>query len=159
MKWFFEDVWPIIADRGYRVKIVGQVSMLVRKNLPEIYEAFESLFVGQLADLAPTYRAARCVFAPMVSGTGISIKTIEALALGKPFVGTSMAYRGMPMERIAKFGLQAQDTPQAFADAIVKALSNERTAASASRAAYEDLFSPKASFSSRDEILRIATAP
>jgi glycosyltransferase involved in cell wall biosynthesis len=159
MKWFFEDVWPIIADRGYRVKIVGQVSMLVRKNLPEIYEAFESLFVGQLADLAPTYRAARCVFAPMVSGTGISIKTIEALALGKPFVGTSMAYRGMPMERIAKFGLQAQDTPQAFADAIVKALSNERTAASASRAAYEDLFSPKASFSSRDEILRIATTP
>ena len=159
MKWFFEDVWPIIADRGYSVKIVGQVSMLVRQSLPEIYEAFGSLFVGPIADLAPTYRAARCVFAPMISGTGISIKTIEALALGKPFIGTSMAFRGMPMDRIAKFGLQPQDTPRTFADAIVKALSNERTAANASRLAYESLFSPKAAFSSRDEVLRIATKP
>jgi glycosyltransferase involved in cell wall biosynthesis len=159
MKWFFEEVWPIFADRGYRVKIVGQVSMLVRKNLPEIYEVFGSLFVGPIADLAPVYRAARCVFAPMRSGTGISIKTIEALALGKPFVGTSMAYRGMPMDRIAKFGLQPQDTPQAFADAIEKALSDERTAAEASHLAYENIFSPKAAFSSRDEVFRIATAP
>ncbi|MGA9584548.1 MAG: glycosyltransferase family 4 protein [Terracidiphilus sp.] len=159
MKWFFEEVWPIIADRGYSVKIVGQVSMLVRQSLPEIYEAFKSLFVGPIADLAPAYRAARCVIAPMVSGTGISIKTIEALALGKPFVGTSMAYRGMPMDQIAKFGLQPRDTPAAFADAIVEVLSNERAAASASRVAYENLFSPKAAFSSRDEILRIATRP
>jgi glycosyltransferase involved in cell wall biosynthesis len=159
MKWFFEEVWPIIADRGYRVKIVGQVSMLVRKNLPEIHEAFGSLFVGPVADLAPVYRAARCVFAPMISGTGISIKTIEALALGKPFIGTSMAYRGMPMDRIAKFGLHPQDTPQAFADAIVNALADERMAANASRLVYENLFSPKAAFSSRDEALRIATIP
>jgi glycosyltransferase involved in cell wall biosynthesis len=159
MKWFFEEVWPFIADRGYRVKIVGQVRMLVQKDLPEIYAAFGSLFVGPTADLAPTYRAARCVFAPMISGTGISIKTIEALALGKPFVGTSMAYRGMPIDQIAKFGLQPQDTPQAFADAIVKALSNERTAAKASRLVYENLFSPRTAFASRDEVIRIASTP
>ena len=159
MKWFFGEVWPIIADRGYRVKIVGQVSMLVRKGLPEIYEAFGSLFVGPIADLAPVYRAARCVFAPMISGTGISIKTIEALALGKPFIGTSMAYRGMPMDQIAKFGLQPHDSPQAFADAIVRALSDEKMAANASRLAYENLFSPKAAFSSRDEAVRFVTAP
>jgi|SRR5579863_1606768 len=158
MKWFFEEVWPIIAGRGYRVKIVGQVSMLVRKNLPEIYEAFGSLFVGPIADLAPVYHSARCVFAPMISGTGISIKTIEALALGKPFVGTSMAYRGMPMDRLVQFGLQPYDTPQAFADAIVNALSDERTAAAASHLAYRNLFSVNAAFSSRDEAFRIATA-
>ena len=53
MKWFFEEVWPLIADRGYRLKIVGQVDMLVRKNLPEIYQAFRSHFVGPVAELAP----------------------------------------------------------------------------------------------------------
>jgi glycosyltransferase involved in cell wall biosynthesis len=158
IKWFFEQVWPLIADRGYRIKIVGQIDMLVRKYLPEIYQAFGSYFVGPVAELAPSYRAARCVFAPMVSGTGISIKTIEALALGKPFVGTSKAYRGMPMDRIAQAGLQAHDTPQAFADAIVHALSKEQLAAEASRAAYERLFSKQAAFSSRDEAFRIATA-
>jgi glycosyltransferase involved in cell wall biosynthesis len=158
IKWFFEQVLPLIADRGYRIKIVGQIDMLVRKYLPDIYQAFNSYFVGPIPELAPSYRAARCVFAPMVSGTGISIKTIEALALGKPFVGTSKAYRGMPMDRIERAGLHPHDTPQAFASAIVDALSQEKLAAAASRTAYDALFSKHAAFSSRDEALKLATA-
>jgi glycosyltransferase involved in cell wall biosynthesis len=158
MKWFFEEVWPLIADRGYHVKIVGQVDMLVRRDLPEIYRTFRSLFVGPIPELAPSYRAARCVFAPMVSGTGVSIKTVEALALGKPFVGTSKAFRGMPMDRLEKAGLRAHDTPQEFADAIVDALSREQVASAASRAAYFGIFSKQSVFASRDEALKIATA-
>ena len=158
MKWFFEQVLPLIADRGYSIKIVGQIDMLVRKYLPEIYQAYGSCFVGPLADLAPSYRAARCVFAPMVSGTGISVKTIEALALGKPFVGTSKAYRGMPMDRIAQAGLLAHDTPQDFAEAIVRALSEEQQAARTSRLAYNNIFSKSAAFASRDEALKLATS-
>jgi glycosyltransferase involved in cell wall biosynthesis len=159
MKWFFEQVWPLIADRGYRIKIVGQVEMMVREYLPEIYRDFRAHFVGPVAELAPFYCTARCVFAPMVSGTGISIKTIEALALGKPFVGTSKAFRGMPMDGIRQAGLRAHDVPQAFADAIALALSNEKVAAQASCAAYARLFSKQAAFSSRDEAFRLATAP
>ena len=74
--------------------------------------------MGEVADLAPYYRAARCVIAPMISGSGTSIKTIEALALGKPFVGTSKAFRGMPMEQINKAGLRENDDPESFAAAI-----------------------------------------
>jgi len=158
MKWFFEQVWPLIADRGYSIKIVGQIDMLVRKDLPEIYKAYGSYFVGQVAGLAPYYRAARCVFAPMVSGTGISVKTIEALALGKPFVGTSKAYRGMPMDRIAQAGLQGHDTPQDFANAIAHALSQQRQAGETSRGAYASLFSKRVAFASRDQALRLAVA-
>jgi glycosyltransferase involved in cell wall biosynthesis len=158
IKWFFEQVWPLIAHRGYHLKIVGAIDGLVRQELPELHQAFRSCFVGPTAELAPFYSAARCVIAPMVSGTGISVKTIEALALGKPFVGTSKAYRGMPIDRIEQAGLQAHDTPQAFADAIVQALSAERLASAASRAAYDSLFSRQAAFSSRDEALTIAAA-
>jgi glycosyltransferase involved in cell wall biosynthesis len=154
MKWLFGEVWPLIADRKYRIKIVGRVDMLVRKNLPEIYERFRSNFVGPVEELAPYYRATRCVFAPMISGTGVSIKTIEALALGKPFVGTSRAYRGMPTERLAQAGLQAFDTPQDFADALARALSDEKTFAAASRTAYTTIFSREAAFASRDAALR-----
>jgi glycosyltransferase involved in cell wall biosynthesis len=156
IKWFFEEVWPLIADRGYRVKIVGQVDMLVRKDLPEIYQAFRSLFMGPMPELAPSYKAARCVFAPMVSGTGVSVKTIEALALGKPFVGTSKAFRGMPIDRLEQTGLRAHDSPQEFADAIVDALSREHAASAASRAAYSEIFSRQSVFMARDEVLKIA---
>jgi polysaccharide biosynthesis protein PslH len=160
LKWFFEEVWPLIADRGYCVKIVGQVDLLARTSLPDIYQAYRSCFVGPIAiaELRSTYRAARCVFAPMVSGTGISIKTIEALALGKPFVGTSKAYRGMPMDLISQAGLQAHDSPQDFANAIVNVLSEEQLAAAASRRAYNSVFSKQAAFASRDEALQLATA-
>ena len=160
LEWFFERVWPLIAHRGYVVKIVGQVDLLVRTALPRIYEAYRACFAGPIAiaELRSTYSAARCVFAPMISGTGISIKTIEALALGKPFVGTCKAYRGMPMDLILQAGLQAHDAPSDFADAIVRALSQEQLAAAASRRAYEAVFSKQAAFAARDEALRLASA-
>jgi glycosyltransferase involved in cell wall biosynthesis len=157
VKWFFEQVWPRIADRRYNLKIVGAVRDRVSKDLPEIYKRFRSCFVGRADDLAPYYGAARCVVAPMVSGRGISIKTIEALALAKPFVGTSKAFRGMPMEEIESVGLHPQDDPKAFADAIVNALATENGAGTLSRAAYDRLFSVQASFAARDEAVRIAT--
>jgi polysaccharide biosynthesis protein PslH len=158
MRWFFEKVWPLIAHCGYRIKIVGAIDVLVREELPELYREFRSYFVGPTPELAPYYSAARCVIAPMVSGTGISIKTIEALALGKPFVGTSKAYRGMPMDRIEQAGMRAHDTPIDFAEAIKQALLAEQRASAASRAAYDSLFSNQASFSARDEALKIAVA-
>ncbi len=151
MKWFFADVWPRIAHRNYNLKVVGAVELFVRLFLPKVYEEFRSCFVGEVTDLAPYYRAARSVIAPMVSGTGTSIKTIEALALGKPFVGTSKAYRGMPMEKIEEAGLRAYDDPQAFADALAHALAKEAEAGALSRAAYDRIFSTRASFALRDE--------
>jgi polysaccharide biosynthesis protein PslH len=158
MKWFFEEVWPLIADHGYTIKIVGQIGVKVRESLPEIYQAHRASFTGSSGELAPYYRAARCVIAPMVSGTGISIKTIEALAMGKPFVGTSKAFRGMPTDRIKRLGLQAHDTAQEFASAIVRAMSDEDRAGQVSRDAYEGLFSTKMAYESREEALSLATS-
>ena len=154
VKWFFDHVWPLIADRRYILKIVGPIGSLVQWKSPQLYETFRSCFVGEVADLVSFYRAARCVIAPMVSGSGISVKTIEALAQGKPFVGTSMAYRGMPMDDIQDAGLCAYDEPRAFAEAIVHTLANRDKAAAASRVAYYRVFSKEASFASRDAVLR-----
>jgi glycosyltransferase involved in cell wall biosynthesis len=159
MKWFFEQVWPLIADRRYSLKIVGPIGPLVQRELPQLYDSFRSCFVGEVEDLIPYYRAVRCVIAPMVSGSGTSIKTIEALALGKPFVGTSKAFRGMPMERLKEIGMQPHDDPRSFANAIVHTLCNEPEARALSRAAYDDVFSVRAAFASRDDALRAATAP
>ena len=159
LKWFFEKVWPLIAHHGYSIQIVGRIAMLVEERLPDIYRAHRSSFVGIVRELASFYRRARCVFAPMRSGTGISMKTIEALALGKPFVGTSKAYRGMPMDRIIETGLEAYDTPEDFAGAIVSVLSDNAPShfAEAGRQLYETLFSKQAAFAARDRALSLAT--
>ncbi len=157
MKWFLRDVWPLIADKKYKLTIVGAVEGVVRATAPELYEKFRSSFLGPIADLAPYYRSARCVIAPMVYGSGISIKTIEALALGKPFVGSSKAFRGMPIDRIEQAGLHAYDDPKSFAAAILRALSSEQLEGTRSRAAYDEIFSVQSAFASRDEAVKVAT--
>lgn len=157
IEWFFDQVWPLLAEKRYNLKIVGPVDVLVRESLPRLFEVFRSCFVGQVADVAPYYSSARCVIAPMVSGSGTSMKTIEALALGKPFVGTVKAFRGMPIERINAAGVQSHDTPRAFADAVVSALADTRRPSAQSRAAYDRVFSVQANFASRDDAVRVAT--
>jgi glycosyltransferase involved in cell wall biosynthesis len=159
VRWFFEKIWPLISDRSYSLRIVGAVGSLVRQRLPELYRQFECHFVGAVPDLSPYYRSSRCVIAPMVFGTGISIKTVEALCLGKPFVGTSVAFRGIPADRMGQAGLRAHDAPEEFAGAIVAALSGQNSDASHSRLAYETLFSQRAAFLARDAALRLAIAP
>ena len=74
--------------------------------------------------------------------------------------GLMSAYReaGMPMDRLKEVGIQAYDEPQAFADAIIQALQSEHEAQALSRAAYDNVFSVRASSASRDEALRAATA-
>jgi glycosyltransferase involved in cell wall biosynthesis len=156
LKWFFDQVWPLLADKRYNLKIVGRIETLVKEKAPQIFETFRSCFVGPVADLAPYYRSARCIIAPMVSGSGTSVKTIEALALGKPFVGTSKAFRGMPIARINETGIRAHDTPREFADAVVSVLVDGLHASVQSRAAYDSVFSIQASFTARDEAMEAA---
>jgi glycosyltransferase involved in cell wall biosynthesis len=156
--WFLGSVWPLIAAAGNAIPltIVGRIDELVRRERPQLYESHRSSFVGAVADLVPYYRSARCVVAPMVSGRGVSIKTIEAFAVGKPFVGTSKAFRGMSMETIGRAGLRAYDDPRDFADAVLRAWRGEEDTGARGRAVYDELCSPDAYFAALDGAARAA---
>jgi hypothetical protein len=156
VQWLFDRVWPVMADRNYTLKIVGRVALGVEREMPELYATFRGNFVGEVSEVAPFYRAARCVIAPMVSGSGISIKTVEAFAAGKAFVGTSKALRGMPLDRLKDVGICAFDEPSEFAAAVVRALESNGPSERASRSAYEALFSTEACFALRDEAVNTA---
>jgi glycosyltransferase involved in cell wall biosynthesis len=156
VEWFLTEVWPLFAGRHYTVRIVGGVKGLVRERRPDLYKRFRDSFVGRVTDLAPYYRAARSVIAPMRSGGGISVKTIEAFALGMPFIGTAKAYRGFPSEALARHGIQSHDDPRAFADALLRALSGGDDTGKRGRAVYEELFSKERCYAARDDAMRIA---
>jgi glycosyltransferase involved in cell wall biosynthesis len=73
------------------------------------------------------YDAVECVLNPMLGGTGLKIKTIEAIAFGKPVIGTSDAFEGLraehPLHRLGSI------------DAIIEAMKSY----TASRALREEL--------------------
>ena len=66
----------------------------------------------QVPDPAVFYAAVGCVLNPMVPGTGLKIKTVEALAHGMPVLGTRDAFSGLPAEHP---GHCAADVPEMVA--------------------------------------------
>lgn len=152
VKWLLDDVWPLI-DQGRTMKIVGSVTDLVHRRNPALHAKFDEIFTGSVPDVSQCYRGSRCVLAPMVTGRGVSIKTIEACAFGLPIVGTSFAYRGLPREEIKAAGLSAYDEPKAFAQAALSALEDPAPLQEASRQLYRSLFSFRAFQKSMSEML------
>jgi hypothetical protein len=53
-------------------------------------------FISDPPDLAPLYRRADVVVAPLAFGGGTKNKTLEAMAWGLPVVGTPQAFTGLP---------------------------------------------------------------
>jgi polysaccharide biosynthesis protein PslH len=56
------------------------------------------VLLGPVRDAGDFYRAVECVLNPMAGGTGLKIKTVEALAAGLPVLGTRDAFAGLPAE-------------------------------------------------------------
>ncbi|RYI98553.1 MAG: glycosyltransferase, partial [Acetobacteraceae bacterium] len=54
--------------------------------------------LAQVPEAAAFYAQVDCVLNPMAGGTGLKIKTVEALAFGNPVLGTCDAFAGLPVE-------------------------------------------------------------
>ncbi len=103
----------------------------------------ESVVVtGYVEDIRPYLAKASVALAPMISGTGVKNKILEAMAMSKPVVSTSMGVRGIdvtPEENII-----IADEPTEFADRVVELLSNAKLRerlASEGRRLVEDKYS------------------
>lgn len=92
--WFIEHVWPIILKKhpSMTLNIAG-------KNTPEwmFKRGTQQIKIhGEVAD-AKAFISAHPVFiAPLFSGSGIKIKILEGLALGRAVVTTSIGAEGIP---------------------------------------------------------------
>lgn len=95
MAWFTREVLPAVLREspGARLTIVG------RDPAPEV-RAMASRAVtvtGEVDDVRPYLAAATLFIAPMVSGSGIKNKVLEAMAMALPVVATSLAVEGLPI--------------------------------------------------------------
>jgi len=117
--WFLREVAP--KAPGVTVKIVGNVDAGVRSKAPEQYAAYKDWFLGRIEDPGVVYANARLALLPTISGTGLSIKTVEALSSGLPLIATRQAMRGMDEEALNLSGVVIVDSAQEFADALSRA--------------------------------------
>lgn len=64
----------------------------------ELELATPSLILGRVDAPEDFYLSVDCVLNPMVAGTGLKIKTVEALAYGRAVIGTRSAFEGLSPE-------------------------------------------------------------
>jgi glycosyltransferase involved in cell wall biosynthesis len=95
--YYQEEIFPLLnAVPGVTPTLhhVGNSPPELRKKfLPEVV-----CFEGYVSDLAPRLNEAAVFLAPIVSGTGIKTKVLEAMAIGLPVVGTRHAVAGLKVE-------------------------------------------------------------
>lgn len=143
--WFLDEVFPrVLQERpDARLHIIGRHA---RPELVNRANAFgESVLLhGFVEDLDAAMGQMAGLVNPLRFGTGIKIKTLEALARGVPVVGTSVAAEGIISASRPAF--QIRDSPAELAAALV-ALTEpdaQQLAADDALTLYRERFSPEA---------------
>jgi glycosyltransferase involved in cell wall biosynthesis len=88
---FLREVWPAILARipEARLAICGRVAADLA--VPDVAGVD---LIGPVEDLADAYREAAVAINPIRFGTGLSVKVIETLAMGRCMVSTPVGGRG-----------------------------------------------------------------
>ncbi len=160
--WFLREVAP--KAPGVRVKIAGSVEEGVRARAGALHAAYKDWFLGRVEDPGALYAGARLALLPTVGGTGLSIKTVEAMSSGLPLIATPQALRGMDEEALALPGVTVVETAEAFAATLAAAAaapppSDSGRASSAARAYYERRFSLAAYRTGLEKLAVAALSP
>lgn len=139
VQWFCENVMSILMSENVVFCIAGfQMEKLRESEWVQKYDNVRVL--GTVDDLNETYREADVVVEPIITGSGMKVKTAEALMHGKEILGTTEALIGYD-----QLGSQICNTPEEFVEKIRGYLLNRpQRFNEMNRKYYLDHFSPKA---------------
>ena len=95
LRWFLREVLPRIRQAVPEVvlEVAGKAGPAIGP-LPEALAGTVRI-LGLVPDLAPHYRAAAVVVSPLLVGSGLKVKLVEALSQGKAVVATSVTLQGV----------------------------------------------------------------
>jgi polysaccharide biosynthesis protein PslH len=145
LRWFFDTVYPLLAT-SVRIRVAGKGAdwlttlfppVAVDAGTPEQVPTTPTAasptveYCGFVPSAADFLRQAKIVAIPSVSGSGIQIKTLEAIALGVPIVATPTALRGIDQPPAS---VQWAESPDAFATALMQAIAQPPSATAAAAA-------------------------
>lgn len=121
--WFLERVLPAVRRRvaGAELWLAGGIGRRIRSAAPGLRRLG---FVDRLSDV---YRQAAVVINPQQFGTGLSIKSVDALLHGRPLVTTASGGRGLEDGAGHAF-LQASE-PEDYAEQVAGLLLDSTRAA------------------------------
>jgi polysaccharide biosynthesis protein PslH len=114
-QYFCEEILPHIRAAGVTgpIRWVGRASDALRREYRDRY-AVE--LTGYVTDIRPYVRDAACYVVPLRVGGGTRLKILDAWAMGKAVVSTSVGCEGLAVEDDRN--ILVRDHPAAFAQAV-----------------------------------------
>lgn len=92
--WFISNCWPVLNEKYPELKFY-----IAGRNAPEWLEKkFEQnniKYLGEIDDAYCFINSKAIMLVPLFSGSGMRIKIVEGMALGKPIVTTSIGTEGI----------------------------------------------------------------
>lgn len=118
MKWFLDCVWPILLDKKPDIKLFlggRKIPHTIKDQQSDSLRIFEDVksmqeFIG----------LGRITIVPLLAGSGMRIKIIEQMAMGKTIVSTSIGAEGIEAEDGRDIVIA--DSPENFAEAVLSLL-------------------------------------
>jgi hypothetical protein len=143
LQWFLENVWLQIVQKvpDCSLHVCGSVCDGIKETFPNVR------FLGRVNNLKPEYSAAEVCLVPLLAGSGLKIKLVEAMSYGRACVSTSVGIQGLP-EIVGKTAILA-DTIDDFAAAVQTLLTNSNKRQCMESQAYKyvsEKLSPKSSY-------------
>ena len=118
--WFLKKVWPLVLSIEPNVKF-----HLAGKGLSKTDPRFFQTGIvnhGEVDDAEVFMQKYGIMMVPIQAGSGIRIKSLEAMALGVPVVSTSIGAQGLSVDKGTQMIIA--DDPADFANGIVQLLLN-----------------------------------
>lgn len=115
--YFIKQVFPRL-----KAKLNRPIELILAGDICEKVEFEDCLKLGRVENIKDAYDRADIVISPILLGTGLKIKNIEALGYSKPLVTTSVGAEGL--EKGANEAFLIADSPSEFAAAIANIFSN-----------------------------------
>lgn len=114
LKWFCEEVLPLVREECPDSCLV--IAGTVCNSVPDMSGVIK---MGRVDNLEEFYSKIDFAINPVMSGTGLNIKTIEALSYRKPLVSTQVGAKGIDSNEQV---LIECSNKQTFAEAIIRLL-------------------------------------
>lgn len=148
LDWFVSEVFPLLEEKGsFRFYVIGRgwdKKKYVGKNID---------FLGFVEDLS-SILPGKIMVVPILSGSGMRMKILEAVNNAVPFVSTTVGAEGMGF--LSGVNCFIEDSPKDFCNAILQLFHDKKLQEKFvinARNHYEEFFSSDALGKKRVEIL------
>jgi polysaccharide biosynthesis protein PslH len=125
LRFLFADIWPLVlaARPSAQLRIVGPLPPedIIALRPPNV------TFGGFVTDIVAEVGRAAVAIAPLRIGGGTRLKIVEAMALARPVVATSIGAEGIDVQ--PERDLLLADKPRDFANAVLRLLTQPAEAA------------------------------